>query len=324
MKLWIDTDAGVDDSTAILLALNAPDVEIVGISCVGGNAHLDNVIKNVNRTLLVFGKKPGHDIPIYAGCKCALVHPPMVIPEIHGQDGLGDIKNEDFQINENDFKCDDSKHATQALIDCASKCHYSEGSEDDDGLVLLTLGPLTNIAIALRLAPEKMINGIKKIIVMGGAEDGIGNTSPYAEFNFRCDPEAAQIVFSTFPQERIFLASWTLTQAFSFKTQEDLKLYQSNHTNTKIGEFIKQTWQSIVDFTHGDMLMADPLASFIACYPQYVLEVEKLRINIVLSGEKVGMSEVFNDEKNEGATTIVKKIDFDKYKEVFLNLMKHH
>lgn len=324
MKLWIDTDAGVDDATAILIALNAPDVEIVGISCVGGNAHLQNVINNVNRTLLVYGKKPGDDIPVYSGCDCALVHPPMVIPEIHGHDGLGDIKNSDFQINEDEFKCEKSKHAVSALIECVSKCKQSEDPEKDDRIVLLTLGPLTNIAIALRLAKEQMINGIKKIVVMGGAEDGIGNTSPYAEFNFRCDPEAAQIVFSTFPQERIFLASWTLTQAFSFNTPEDLEIYQSNKTNTKIGEFIQKTWQSVIDFTHGNMLMADPLASFITCYPQYVTEVEKLRINVVLSGEKVGMSEAFKDEKNEGATTVVKKIDFDKYKEIFIELMKHH
>ena len=324
MKLWIDTDAGVDDATAILLALNAPDTEIVGISCVGGNAHLQNVIKNVNRTLLVFGKKPGSDISVYSGCQCALVHPPMVIPEIHGHDGLGDIKNSDFQINENDFKCNENRHAVNALIEYVSNCQFLENPKIDDRIVLLTLGPLTNIAIALRLAQEKMLNGIKKIVVMGGAEDGIGNTSPYAEFNFRCDPEAAQIVFSTFPQERIVLASWTLTQAFSFHTQEDLELYQSNKTKTKIGEFIKQTWQPIINFTHGNMLMADPLASFITCYPQYVIESEKLRINIVLSGEKVGMSEAIKDEKGEGATTVVKKIDFDKYKEIFIKLMEHH
>lgn len=106
MKLWIDTDSGVDDATAILFALNAPNVEIAGISCVGGNVQLDNVIKNVNRTLLVFGKKPVQEIPIFAGCSRALVNPPMVIPEIHGNDGLGDIKNSDFQINEADFKLD--------------------------------------------------------------------------------------------------------------------------------------------------------------------------------------------------------------------------
>ena len=65
-KLWIDTDSGVDDSTAILFALDAPNVDVLGISCVGGNVQLENVIKNVNRTLLVFGKKPVDEIPIFA------------------------------------------------------------------------------------------------------------------------------------------------------------------------------------------------------------------------------------------------------------------
>lgn len=183
MKLWIDTDSGVDDATAILFALNAPNVEIAGISCVGGNVQLDNVIKNVNRTLLVFGKKPVQEIPIFAGCSRALVNPPMVIPEIHGNDGLGDIKNSDFQINEADFKLDKSKHAVNALIDCVSQHQYSK--ENDDRITLLCIAPLTNIAIALRMAEKEMINGIKEIIIMGGCEEGSGNTSKYAEFNFR-------------------------------------------------------------------------------------------------------------------------------------------
>lgn len=136
-KLWIDTDSGVDDSTAILFALDAPNVDVLGISCVGGNVQLENVIKNVNRTLLVFGKKPVDEVPIFAGCSRALVNPPMIIPEIHGKDGLGDIKNSDFQINEADFKIDRSKHAVQALIDCVSKHQYNgEPGEVDDRIVL--------------------------------------------------------------------------------------------------------------------------------------------------------------------------------------------
>lgn len=92
------------------------------------------------------------------------------------------------------------------------------------------------------------------------------------------DPEAAQIVFSTFPQDRIKLISWDLTKAFQFDSIEDLELFQGN----------------------------------------------KLRVNIVLSGEKVGMCEVSKDEKNEGATDIITKIDFDMYKDIFLKLIKHH
>lgn len=315
MKLWIDTDTGIDDSTAILIALAAPNVEIVGISCVGGNAHLENVVKNVNRTLLVFGKRPGVDIPIFAGCSKALIQPHMVIPEIHGNDGLGDINNSDFDIHEEHYDYIKNKHAVNALIEYVTL-------HPNDELVLLTLGPLTNIALAMRMGEQELMKGISKIVVMGGAEDGNGNTSEYAEFNIRCDPEAAQIVFSTFPQDRIVMSSWTLTQKFSFKTKEDLDKYQGNTTNTILGKWIHDTWQYVLDFTHGDMLMADPLASFVTCYPQYITEVEKSTISIVLSGEKIGLTELVPNTNNLGTTTIVKSIDFDKYKEVLMNLMK--
>ena len=324
MKLWIDTDAGVDDSTAILIALAAPDVEVIGISCVGGNAHLVNVVNNVRRTIQVFysgiprDKWPKNPIPIYSGCQRALVHPSMVIPEIHGKDGLGDISNADFDLlddakseNSDVYAIIEGKHAVNELINAI---------RENKGVTLLTLGPLTNIAIALRLDESSFLQNVDKIYVMGGAEDGIGNTSPYAEFNIRCDPEAAQILFQTFPQNRTYLASWTLTQKYSFKTKEDLEKFQ-NKRDTKLGRWVANTWKCIVDFTKGDMLMADPLASFVCCYPQYVTKIENLTLNVVLSDEKVGMTEAV---PNEDGTRVVKEINFDKYKEVFLNLMNLH
>lgn len=98
---------------------------------------------------------------------------------------------------------------------------------------------------------------------------------------------------------------------------------ENDGNTSKCAEFIKQTWQPVIDFSIGEMQMADPLASFVVCYPEGIIEAEKLRINIALSGEKVGMSETSKDEKNEGATNIVKKIDFDKYKVIFTNLIRH-
>lgn len=115
-----------------------------------------------------------------------------------------------------------------------------------------------------------------------------------------------------------------MTKAFQFDSIEDLELFQGNKVNTTLGEFIKKTWQPVIDYSDGQMQMADPLASFIACYPESVIKSDKLRVNIVLSGEKVGMCEVSKDEKNEGATDIITKIDFDMYKDIFLKLIKHH
>ena len=307
MKLFIDTDAGVDDSTAILLALNAPNVEIVGISCVGGNAHLENVINNVNRTLHVYGV--GGQIPIYGGCRRAILEPNMVIPEIHGHDGLGDIKNSDFGL---DGKPDrlDPEHGVNAMIAAAEKY----GPE----LVLLTLGPLTNVALAFRMNEAAMMR-IGRIVVMGGAEDGCGNTSPYAEFNIRCDPDAAQIVFQTYPQAQMWMASWTLTKKYNFTGAEKDEL--ANRGDTVLGRWVRDTWKAVLDFTKGDLLMADPLAAFVCCYEGAVTEEKKMRINVVRTGEKIGMTEAVEDDQGVRVATA---IDVGGYKKAMQDMMNHH
>ena len=307
MKLWIDTDAGVDDSTAILLALNAPNVEIVGISCVGGNAHLENVINNVNRTLHVYGV--GGQIPIYGGCRRALVHPNMVIPEIHGHDGLGDINNADFGLEGKPERLDPD-HAVNALIAAAEKY----GSD----LVLLTLGPLTNIAIAFRMNEAAMMR-IGRIIVMGGAEDGRGNTSPFAEFNIRCDPEAAEILFQTYPQSQTMLASWTLTQKYNFTGADKEAI--AGRGDTVLARWVRDTWKAVLDFTKGDLLMADPLAAYVCCYDGAITEERKMRLSVVLSGEKIGMTEAKDDDSG---VRVVTAIDANGFKKAMSDLMSHH
>jgi len=143
-KLWIDTDCGIDDSLAILICLNCQEYEIVGISCVGGNATLEQVIHNVNRTLNVWGHG-SEKIPIYAGCSRAIIEEPMTIPDIHGKDGLGDINDSDFGINVPDRL--EKENAINAIIDACEK--YED-------LYMLTLAPLTNIALALRMNIKAM------------------------------------------------------------------------------------------------------------------------------------------------------------------------
>jgi len=308
MKLWIDTDAGVDDATAILICLDALHVEIVGISCVGGNASLSNVIKNVNRTCKVYGGK-SLDIPIYAGCSRALIQPPMEIPEIHGHDGLGDIKDEDFGIN--GPHTTKEEHAISALLKAAM---------DYDDLCILALGPLTNIAVALRMNPLAM-QRIKTMFIMGAAEDGNGNTSPYAEFNWRCDPEAAHIVLTSYPQSRIVLSSWTLTVFHQIRQEEGKKIFDIN--NTLLGRFVLDTWKAILSFTKDIWYMADPIAGFIACYYQLngVIKEERLNLSVVLEGERIGMSLA---EPSENGVHVVKMIDFEMYKTILRKMMSKH
>lgn len=302
MKLWIDTDAGVDDATAILIALNTPGVEIVGISCVGGNAHLENVIRNVNRTLKVYGNE---SIPIYGGCTRALIQELMVIPEIHGHDGLGDIDDSKFGTNTPQRL--ESEHAVTALIKAADSV---------EGLHLLALAPLTNIAIAFRMNPVAM-NKIEKIIIMGGAEDGKGNTSEWAEFNFRCDPESAKIVFDTYPAHKTVMASWTLTVHHELRGEEKDDI--AGREGTLIEKFLHDTWKAVLDFTQGVLMLSDPLAGYVACYPEGIVKSERMKVNVVIHGEKLGMTECTPDPNG---VLVVKDINMDHFKQIMHDLMK--
>lgn len=303
MKIWIDTDAGVDDATAILICLNCPDVEIIGISCVDGNASLQNVIRNVNRTLKVWGKT---DIPIYAGCSKALIQPSMEIPEIHGKDGLGDIDDKSYGIDTPIML--EKEHAVNALIDACNK--YED-------LNVLCLAPLTNIACALRMNQEAFLK-IKHLYIMGGAEDGVGNTSPYAEFNWRADPEAAHIVLESFPQVRTTIISWTLTVTCSWQPKTFDVCYLEG---TEIRRFVKETWNATLTFCKGIFYPADPLAAFVACYgDKAVTKSERLRLSIVLHGEKIGMSPAVPDENG---CLVIKGCDREFFLDVLRKLQDH-
>ena len=301
-KLWIDTDAGVDDSTAILLCLACPSVEVVGISCVGGNASLENVFRNVKRTINAFGNGK-ENIPVYCGESHALKEPPMHIPEIHGKDGLGDISSDEFSIPDQ-YEVPE-KHAVDALIDAVSS--YTD-------LEVLCLGPLTNIAKAIS---KSDLSSVKHWFIMGGAEDCVGNTSQWAEFNFAADPEAAHIVFNTIDQRKITVATWTLSAKHMISSEEELH-FVIGRTDTYLQRWLNKTWKSIYTFLKDKIVMADPIAAFVTLYPEHITSSIKAKMDIVLNGEKRGMSPVV--ESPDGCT-IPKSIDHKKYLEALDALM---
>ncbi|KAH0785230.1 Inosine-uridine preferring nucleoside hydrolase family protein [Histomonas meleagridis] len=284
MKLWIDTDCGIDDSTAILICLACPHVEVVGISCAGGNAPLKNVIHNVNRTLKVWGHG-AEKIPVYAGCPEAILHQSIFVPGIHGKDGLGDIDDSHFDYDLTDNLS--PEHGVFALINAAKK--YPD-------LCLLTLGPLTNLALAYRLDKEA-INKLKSITIMGGTSDNVGNFSKWAEFNIRADPEAAEIVFRDIDNSKITVSSWTLTTKHRL-TPEDVKRY-TGKTDTTMQKWLHYTWQSMIRFNNnGTMTTADPIAAFVLCYGKDggVTQWKRYKVSVILSGEQAGMTVAIPDE----------------------------
>jgi purine nucleosidase len=180
----IDTDTASDDAVAILMALAAPDVEVAALTVVAGNVSLAQGARNALYTCEVAGK----DIPVHLGAAAPLIRRHLDAHWFHGADGLGDRGYPPPK------RAPEKEGAVEALIRIAA---------ERPGLTLVTLGPLTNIALALALDPGFAEN-VGRCVVMGGAPCCEGNATPAAEYNIWVDPEAARMVFrSKLPIEMV-------------------------------------------------------------------------------------------------------------------------
>lgn len=180
-KIIIDTDPGQDDAVAILLALASPDeLDVLGITAVAGNVPLALTQKNARIVCELAGKA---DVKVFAGCDKPLNRALVTAEHVHGKTGLDGptLPDPAMPLQES--------HAVEFLIDTLRR-------EPAGSVTLCPLGPLTNIATALRNAPD-IAGRIGRIVLMGGAYFEVGNITPTAEFNIYVDPEAAEIVFKS-------------------------------------------------------------------------------------------------------------------------------
>jgi purine nucleosidase len=173
----IDTDTASDDAVAIIMALRWPDVEVKAITTVVGNMTLEQGTRNA----LYTAELCGSTVPVYAGAPKPLLREHIHAQWFHGKDGLGD---QGYLPPKGQAQ---AMHAVEAII---------QVTKANPGIVWVTLGPLTNIALAIVQAPE-IIPLVSRCVVMGGAACTVGNVTPAAEYNIWCDPEAAQMVFTS-------------------------------------------------------------------------------------------------------------------------------
>jgi inosine-uridine nucleoside N-ribohydrolase len=177
-KVIIDCDTGIDDALALLLALRSPELNVLGITCVNGNVTLDKVVINTLKVVDHSGKAT----PVFSGVSDPLLPEKSEnAPHIHGTDGLGDLS---FPEPKHQAEKENAiAFIIRTLMNCEAK------------LDVISLGPLTNLALALREEP-KIIQKVGLLTMMAGAVD-FGNTRPMSEFNVFADPEAAKIVFDS-------------------------------------------------------------------------------------------------------------------------------
>lgn len=174
IPLWIDCDTGIDDAFALLVANGLSALQIVGISTVSGNVHLEISTPNTLKVLQLAGT----NTPVYRGASKPLCREYHDASEFHGPDGLGGA------VLPQPIRSAEEKAIWDALYETA-KALSGE-------LTMVTIGPMTNLATALQRHPD-LPNYLKQVVFMGGSASG-GNCTPYAEYNVYADPEAVQMV----------------------------------------------------------------------------------------------------------------------------------
>jgi purine nucleosidase len=201
MKFLIDTDVASDDAVALIMALRSPAVQVVAITTVAGNVD----VAQASRNALYTAELCGSNVPVFTGAAKPLTRPHVSADWFHGRDGLGDHGYAAPR------RTPEKQNATDAIIDTI---------DSHSGLVMVTLGPLTNIALALQKKPSIAAN-VSRCVVMGGAPCCEGNVTPAAEYNIWCDPEAARIVMrSGLPVE---LVGWHLCRGEAVLNRADIQ-----------------------------------------------------------------------------------------------------
>jgi pyrimidine-specific ribonucleoside hydrolase len=176
----LDVDTGVDDACAVLLAALHPGLDLRAVTCVGGNAPVDDVVANTLTVLEAAGRP---EVTVARGSARPLLEEPVHARHVHGEDGMGDLGWP------RSTRRPDPRHAVEVLRDVLLEA----AAGGPEGLVtLVPLGPLTNVALLLRTHPEAAA-GLRQVVFMGGAAD-VGNATASAEFNVFHDPEAAAVV----------------------------------------------------------------------------------------------------------------------------------
>ena len=231
-KILIDTDPGIDDSMAILSALRSPELEVIGLSTVFGNADVDTCALNGLRLV----ELEGHDsIPVAKGAGAPLFRSELDLGTyVHGLDGMG---NTHPPLPRGDL---DPRPAVQFIIDMIEQ-YPGE-------LILAPLGPLTNIAMALQQSPG-IVHLVKEIVLMGGSAFGMGNISPVAEANIFHDAHAAEIVFRA--EWDVTMIGLDVTTQIIIKPDDLAKLYAADNPAVNLLRRIQPCYQAFHDEIYG-------------------------------------------------------------------------
>jgi purine nucleosidase len=273
-KILIDTDIASDDAVALIMALRSRHVNVLAVTVVAGNVPVEQGTLNA----LFTAELCGSDVPIFSGAAASLMRPLEDATWFHGRDGLGDHGYRPAR------RAPEKEFAVDAIVRTAAA---------NPGMEIITLGPLTNLALALQRQPDLAAN-VSRCVVMGGAPCCEGNVTPAAEYNFWVDPEAARIVLRS--QLPIELMGWQLSRGDAVVSDPEIEEILA--LKTPYAEFAirsNSTAAEAYQIQTGEagIALPDPIAMAILLNPDLVLAASDRWIDVqVDSGLTRGMSVV--------------------------------
>ncbi|MBU1049939.1 nucleoside hydrolase [Candidatus Bipolaricaulota bacterium] len=262
----IDTDTASDDAVALVMALQHPDVVVEAITVVAGNVPLGHGVQNALYTV----ERCGKTTPVYAGIDKPMLRPLQTAQFCHGEDGMGDIG---LPLT---GRLPAEGHAVDVLIDTI---HRFAGE-----ITLVTLGPLTNVAVALLRDPS-IASAVERCVIMGGIGFGYGNIVPAAEYNIWVDPCAAKIVFeSGLP---IQMVGWDVSHKHAtFTSAQADDLYAMSDLAAFCVDIQKALRAFGISYLKQDGFdLPDPIAMAVALEPDVSTVTQRLRVDIETQSE---------------------------------------
>jgi inosine-uridine nucleoside N-ribohydrolase len=301
-KIIIDTDPGIDDAMAIFYAGLSDKIDLIALTSVFGNVTADIATRNA----LVLGDILKQEIPVAKGAQIPLEQKPNPVSDyVHGVEGFGDIPAQ--TTNRNAVE----KPAHEYLCDLIND-HPSE-------VILCPVGPLTNIALALRHDPS-ITTKVKSIVIMGGGLYSGGNVTDYAEANIWNDPHAADIVFA---------ADWEVTVIGLDVTQQvvctNADFADAAKSVPIIGGFLSQATDYYINFYRDAVgidgcQMHDPITVVACIYPE-LFKYEYHPVEVCVNSDKIGETRISTDSTRRDAKIAV-GVDIEAVKKVFFDTIK--
>ena len=298
MKCIIDTDPGADDVLALIMALNSPELEILALTTVEGNALLEHTTANALRLLDYMGRT---EIPVYVGSSTPLEGEFHHAYQVHGEEGLT------VRLPDTDIEPADG-NAVDFIIETALAMPGE--------LALFAVGPLTNVARALN-KEGRLKDALQRVYIMGGQGDGSGNVTPYAEFNIWDDPYAANVVFNS--GVPVTLLGLNISRQTSV-ARDDESWMSGETPGERLAAQVLEKWFDLDEEEHrARFSLHDPVTVMAALRPD-LIGTRAATLTVRTEGERVG--EIVADYESGGSVDVAVGVEVAEALAVMRGLLR--